>query len=90
VLPRTSEALYLVQRVRDEAHRFAVTYHRTLRGTAAHRSALDAVPGVGPKRKRALLRRFGSLKAIRAASIDEIAATEGVGRALAESLKRAL
>ena len=58
-LPRTSQALYLLQRVRDEAHRFAVTYHRTVRGKRVRQSALDAVPGVGPKRRRALLRKFG-------------------------------
>ena len=90
VLPRTSQALYLMQRVRDEAHRFAITYHRTLRGKATRRSALDAVPGVGPKRKRALLRAFGSVKALREASVEEIAAVEGVGGRLAETVKRAL
>ena len=90
VLPRTSQALYLLQRVRDEAHRFAITYHRTLRGKAVRRSALDDVPGVGPKRKRALLRTFGSVKALREASIEEIAAVEGVGARLAETVKRAL
>ena len=90
VLPRESQALYLLQRVRDEAHRFAVTYHRTLRGKRARRSALDAVPGVGPRRKRALLRRFGSVQALRAASAGEIAAVEGIGDRLAEAVKRAL
>ena len=89
-LPRTSEALYLLQRVRDEAHRFAVAYHRSVRGRRVRRSALDAVPGVGPKRKRALLRAFGSVRALRAAPVEEIAATEGVGRRLAEAVKRAL
>ena len=90
VLPRTSQALYLMQRVRDEAHRFAITYHRTLRGKATRRSALDAVPGVGPKRKRALLRAFGSMKALREASVEEIAAVEGVGERLAGTVKRTL
>ena len=89
-LPRTSQALYLLQRVRDEAHRFAVTYHRTVRGKRVRQSALDAVPGIGPKRKRALLRKFGSVKALRAASIEEIAATQGVSRRLAETVKRSL
>ena len=89
-LPRTSEALYLLQRVRDEAHRFAITYHRNLRGKTARQSALDAVPGVGPKRKRALLRKFGSVKALRQASIDEIAATDGISRRVAETVKRSL
>lgn len=86
VLPRTSQALYLVQRVRDEAHRFAITYHRKVRAKAGMRSALDAVPGVGPKRKRALLRKFGSVKAIREAGVDEIAATPGFTRSLAEKV----
>jgi excinuclease ABC subunit C len=87
LLPRTSQALYLVQRIRDEAHRFAITYHRQVRAKAGMRSALDSIPGVGPKRKRALLRRFGSLKGIREAPIDEIAATAGFTRALAEKVK---
>jgi excinuclease ABC subunit C len=90
VLPRTSEALYLVQRVRDEAHRFAITYHRSLRGRAQTRSVLDAIPGVGPKRKRALLRRFGSVRGIREASVEEVAATVGFTRRLAETVKRSL
>ena len=89
-LPRTSEALYLVQRVRDEAHRFAVTYHRSLRGRSQTRSALDAIPGIGPKRKRALLRRFGTVRGVREASVDEIAATVGFTRRLAEAVKRSL
>ncbi len=87
VLPRGSEALYLVQRVRDEAHRFAIAYHRQVRRKAATASVLDSVPGVGPKRKRALLRKFGSLKAVREAGVDEIASTAGYTRALAEKVK---
>jgi len=90
VLPRTSQALYLVQRIRDEAHRFAITYHRGVRQKAGMRSALDAVPGVGPKRKKALLRKFGSVKAIREASADEIAATPGFTRSLAEKVLEGL
>jgi excinuclease ABC subunit C len=90
LLPRTSEALYLVQRVRDEAHRFAITYHRKLRGKAVRRSVLDAIPGIGPKRKRALLRKFGSVRGIREASVDEVAATVGFTRRLAETVKRSL
>jgi excinuclease ABC subunit C len=90
VLPRTSQALYLVQRVRDEAHRFAITYHRRVREKAGMRSALDAVPGIGPKRKQALLRKFGSLKGIREASLDDIAATVGFTRRLAEKVKEHL
>jgi excinuclease ABC subunit C len=85
-LPRTSQALYLVQRVRDEAHRFAVTYHRKVRAKAGMRSALDSIPGVGPKRKKALLRKFGSLKAVRDATVEEVAATPGFTRSLAEKV----
>jgi excinuclease ABC subunit C len=84
VLERTSQALYLVQRIRDEAHRFAITYHRDVRKKTGMQSALDAIPGVGPKRKKALLRKFGSLKAVRAASANEIAMTPGFTMALAE------
>ncbi len=87
ILPRGSEALYLVQRIRDEAHRFAITYHRQVRAKAAVQSALDTIPGVGPKRKKALLKKFGSVKAIREAEVDEIAATVGFTRALAERVK---
>ena len=90
VLDRKSQALYLVQRIRDEAHRFAITYHRNVRKKSGLRSALDDVPGVGPKRKRALLRKFGSLKAVRDASADEIAETPGFTRGLAEKLLKAL
>jgi excinuclease ABC subunit C len=89
-LPRTSPALYLLQRVRDEAHRFAVTYHRKVREKAGTKSALDAIPSVGPKRKRALLRKFGSIKGIREAAVDEIAATVGFTRSLAERVKEYL
>ncbi len=71
-IPRGEEALYLLQRVRDEAHRFAVSYHRTLRGRRMVDSVLDEVPGVGPSRKRALLRRFGSLKRLREADEAEL------------------
>ncbi|OAI40516.1 hypothetical protein AYO38_05785 [bacterium SCGC AG-212-C10] len=87
VLPRGSEALYLVQRIRDEAHRFAITYHRQLRAKSSIQSALDNVPGVGPKRKKALLKKFGSMKAIREADVEEIASTLGFTRALAEKVK---
>jgi excinuclease ABC subunit C len=87
VLPRTSQALFLVQRIRDEAHRFAITYHRGLRKRAAVQSALDAVPGIGPKRKKALLRKFGSVKAVREAPIEEIASTLGFTQSLAERVK---
>jgi excinuclease ABC subunit C len=90
VLPRNSQALFLVQRARDEAHRFAVTYHRNLRSKSATQSALDLVPGVGPKRKRDLVRKFGSVKAIREASPDQLAATPGMTRRLAERIKEYL
>jgi excinuclease ABC subunit C len=90
VLPRASQALYLVQRIRDEAHRFAVTYHRGVRQKAGTQSALDAIPGIGPKRKRALLRKFGSVARIRQASLDDIAATPGFTRALAEKVREGL
>ena len=76
ILSRTSEGLYLLQRVRDEAHRFAITYHRAKRGKAATVSALDSVPGLGPARRAALLKTFGSVKAVSAATPDaEIART---------------
>ena len=90
VLPRTSQALYLVQRIRDEAHRFAITYHRNLRGKSSVKSALDTIPGVGPKRKKALLRKFGSIKAIREADLADIAATPGFTTALAEKVRSGL
>lgn len=90
ILARTSPALYLVQRIRDEAHRFALGYHRRVRRSEAVASALDNVPGVGPKRKRALLRKFGSVKAIREADIDEIAAVVGMTRSLAQRVKEHL
>jgi excinuclease ABC subunit C len=90
VLPRTSQGLYLVQRIRDEAHRFAVTYHRQVRTKSGMQSALDSVPGIGPKRKRALLRKFGSLKNIREAPVEEIASTVGFTAALAEKVKQYL
>ncbi|MDP8903993.1 MAG: excinuclease ABC subunit UvrC [Chloroflexota bacterium] len=90
ILPVTSPALYLIQRLRDEAHRFAVTYHRKLRAKAQTRSALDELPGVGPARKRALLRVFGSTRQMRSATVDEIAAVPGISRALAERIRAGL
>jgi excinuclease ABC subunit C len=87
VLPATSQALYLVQRLRDEAHRFAITYHRSLRGKRTRTSAFDDLPGVGPKRKRELLKVFGSAKRVREAPVEQIAAVPGIGRALAERIK---
>jgi len=90
VLPRNSQALYLVQRIRDEAHRFAITYHRNLRSKSSVRSAIDMVTGIGPKRKRTLMRRFGTLKGIKEAPVDEIAAVPGITRSLALRLKQTL
>ena len=90
ILPRTSQALYLVQRLRDEAHRFAITYHRTVRGKRALASVFDDVAGIGPTRKKALLKRFGSVRRIREASVEEVAETPGVNRELAERLKSVL
>jgi excinuclease ABC subunit C len=90
ILPRGSESLFLVQRIRDEAHRFAITYHRLVRGKKSLRSALDEVNGVGPKRKKALLQTFGSVKGIKGASVEEIAAVPGMTRRTAELLKAQL
>ena len=87
VLPATSQALYLVQRLRDEAHRFAVTYHRKLRAKAQVRSVFDDLPGVGPARKRALLRVFGSARQMRTATLEDIASVPGISRALAERIR---
>jgi excinuclease ABC subunit C len=90
VLPPTSSALYLVQRLRDEAHRFAITYHRSLRDKRTVRSAFDDLPGVGPKRKRELLKVFGSIKRVREAPVEQIAAVPGISRTLAERIKATL
>lgn len=84
----SSTELFLLARIRDEAHRFANRYHRRLRTKRTLRSALEDVPGVGPKRKRLLLRHFGSLKKIRAAAVDELAAVPGMSRAAAEAVRR--
>ena len=90
ILPRSSEGLYLLQRVRDEAHRFAIAYHRAKRGKAATTSALDDVPGLGPARRKALLKQFGSVRKLGAASIEEIAAVPGIGTRLAATISAAL
>lgn len=89
-LPRESAALHLLQRLRDEAHRFAVTYHRQRREKAGLGSVLDEIPGIGPKRKRALLRHFGSLEGIRRASLEELCRVEGMNKAVALKIKEAL
>jgi len=90
LLPATSPALYLVQRLRDEAHRFAITYHRDLRAKRTMKSAFDDLPGVGPKRRQALLRVFGSIKRVREAPEEQIAAVPGIGAALARRIKLTL
>jgi len=90
VLPRTSDALFLLQRIRDEAHRFAIAHHRTRRSKAMTRSVLDDIPGLGPARQRALLEKFGSVKAMRRASVEEIQTVPGIGPALATAIHEAL
>jgi excinuclease ABC subunit C len=90
ILPRSSEGLYLLQRVRDEAHRFAITYHRAKRSTSMTRSALEGIPGLGSTRRAALLRHFGSVKRVRAATVDELAEVDGIGRSTAELVHAAL
>ena len=82
-LPRDSQALMLLQRIRDEAHRFAVGYHRKLRSQDSKRSILDEIPGVGPKRRTELLKHFGTLRAITEASVDDIAQVKGLNRSVA-------
>ncbi|HJB09183.1 MAG TPA: excinuclease ABC subunit UvrC [Candidatus Brachybacterium merdavium] len=90
ILPRTSEALFLVQRLRDEAHRFALSYHRSKRGRAMQASALDGIAGLGPARRRALLDRFVTVSAIREASEEELQEVQGIGPALAAQITAAL
>ena len=90
ILPRDSQALYLVQRIRDEAHRFAITYHRNLRSKSSLKSPLDNVTGIGPKRKRMLMRRFGTLKGIKEAAVDDLASVPGMTRSLAIRLKQTI
>ena len=90
ILPRSSEGLYLLQRLRDEAHRFAITHHRARRSKSMVESLLDEVPGLGEVRRKALIRYFGSLKKLRAASVDEIAAVPGFGRVTATAIKEQL
>ncbi|TDE07390.1 excinuclease ABC subunit UvrC [Jiangella asiatica] len=90
IMPRTSEGLYLLQRVRDEAHRFAITFHRQRRSTSMVDSLLDGVPGLGPARRKALMTRFGSLKRLRAATMEQIAEVPGFGPATAQAVVDAL
>ncbi len=90
ILPRNSEGLYLLQRVRDEAHRFANTFHRQRRSKAMTTSALDDIPGLGPARQQQLLAAFGSVKRLRAATVEDLQTVSGIGPALAESISTAL
>jgi len=90
IMPRSSEGLYLLQRVRDEAHRFAIAYHRQKRGKAATSSVLDDVPGLGPARRKTLLKHFGSVRKLSAATVEEIAAVPGIGPRLAATVSAAL
>jgi excinuclease ABC subunit C len=90
ILPRASEGLYLLQRVRDEAHRFAITFHRQRRSRRMTASALDSIPGLGETRRKALLSRFGSLKRLSAADAAEIATVPGIGPRTAEAIIAAL
>ena len=90
ILPRTSEGLYLLQRIRDEAHRFAITHHRSRRSKSMVESLLDDVPGLGEVRRKSLLKQFGSLKRLRAATVEEIAAVPGIGPRTAEAIVAAL
>jgi excinuclease ABC subunit C len=90
ILPRTSEGLYLLQRVRDEAHRFAITFHRERRSKAMTTSVLDGIPGLGQARRKALLTRFGSVRRLRAASVEDLHEVPGIGAALARTIHDAL
>lgn len=90
IFSKNSQALFLLMRIRDEAHRFAITYHKKLRGKRAIASELDDVPGIGAKRKRELLKRFGSVSGIRAATVEAIASVPGLSRKIAEGLKERL
>ncbi|MGW6173207.1 excinuclease ABC subunit UvrC [Arthrobacter sp. NPDC055138] len=90
ILPRTSEGLFLLQRIRDEAHRFAIAYHRQKRGKAMTVSVLDGIQGLGPAKRKALLKHFGSAKKLKAASVEELQQVPGIGPAMAASLRRQL
>ena len=87
IMPRNSQGLFLLQRARDEAHRFAITFHRNLRGKSSIKSALDQVPGVGPKRRKMLIRSFGSIKGVREATEEQIAAVPGMTAKIARQIK---
>ena len=87
ILPRHSQGLYLVQRIRDEAHRYGITAHRKKRSKLGLASQLDSIPGIGPNRRKALLKHFGSMDKIKEASIEELAAVKGMNETAAESVK---
>ena len=89
-LDEHSQGFYLIQRIRDEAHRFAITAHRQRRGKIGLASRLDAIPGVGPERRKALLQHFGSIENILAANVEEIAQIKGIGADLAQAIKTQL
>ena len=90
ILDRRSPALHLIQGIRDEAHRFAITYHRSLRGKAQTHSSLEDIPGIGPARRRALLQYFGSIKRMKEAEIDDLLKVKGMTRPAAETVYQAL
>ncbi|MGO1885396.1 MAG: excinuclease ABC subunit UvrC [Citricoccus sp.] len=90
VLPRASQGLYLLQRIRDESHRFAITFHRAKRGSSMVSSALDGIEGLGPSKQKALLKHFGSVKRIRAATVEHLQEVKGIGPSLAETIHTAL
>jgi len=89
-IAKDSPALHVLQRARDEAHRFAITYHQKLRRKEVIVSALDEIPGIGPERKKALLKKFGSIPAIKQASMEGLSQTEGITLALAKKVKESL
>ena len=90
ILKRSSEGMYLLQRVRDESHRFAINYHRQTRRKGALRSALDEIPGIGPTFQKRLLNHFGSVRRMRQASLEELESVKGVGHAKARAIYEAL
>ena len=90
LLPRESPALRLLQRMRDEAHRFAVAYHHKLREKTVRKSALDEIPGIGPTRRKALIRKFGSAAGVRRASVEELLSAPGMTRSAAQAVFDAL
>jgi excinuclease ABC subunit C len=87
-IPENSEALFMIQRIRDEAHRFAISYHRNLREKSFRKSALDEIPGIGPKRKKALLKYFGSVEKIKNANLQELNKINSIDKKTAENIKK--